>query len=134
MLGQGQLSGGKGSKGSSNSTGPNEGQGAGQRDGGTPEDTKFKTEKLSPRDLSQGDIVGSLPSEEEAPKGEAALPVKQLTAQALQRMAEKIESEALPAEYREQVLRYMESLRKGDASSGEKAAEESGAKGAAGEK
>lgn len=108
-----------GAQGSSNSTGPNAGIGAGDRPPGSPEDTKFKNEKLGARELNQGDIVGSLPSDDQAPKGDAALPVRTATVQELQRMAEKVDTEALPAQYREQVLRYMESLQKGAGGSAE---------------
>jgi hypothetical protein len=101
--------------GSSRSTGPNQGQGQGKRDGGTPEDTSFKKETLHPREMSPGQIVGTLPVEGEAPKGEAQVPVTTMSREALQRMAEKVETEVLPAEYREQVLRYMELLRAGTA-------------------
>ncbi len=99
-------------KGGTGQTGPSEGRGAGLRDPGTPEDTKFKKETLHPRELNPGQIVGTLPVEGEAPKGEVRTPVRPETAEALQRMAEKVETEVLPAEYREQVLRYMELLRR----------------------
>jgi len=102
-----------GVKGGSGSTGPREGLGAGQGRTGTPEDTKFQKDSLHPRELNAGDIVGTLPAEEEAPKGDANVPVRAGSEAALQRMAEKVDTEVLPAEFREQVMRYMESLRAG---------------------
>jgi len=102
-----------GGKGSSNSTGPNEGLGAGTGRPGTPEGTNFnRKEQLHPKELNPGQIVGSLPIDEEAPKGDVSVPVRAATPEALQRMAEKVDTEVLPAEYREQILRYMESLRR----------------------
>ena len=104
------------SRGSSGKTGPSQGQATGQRDPGTPEPTNFsKKDSLHPKELNPGQIVATLPTDEEAPKGEAKLPVRVESQAALQRMAEKVDSEVLPAEYREQILRYMESLRKADA-------------------
>ena len=100
---------------SSPSTGPNQGLGMGQGKAGRPEDTKFKKESLRARELNPGQIVGALPVDEVPDKGEAQVPVRQETQAALQRMAEKVDTETLPAEYREQVLRYMESLRRADA-------------------
>jgi len=100
-----------GMRGSSSSTGPQEGKGAGQGRAGTPEDTKFQKDSLKPRELNPGQIVGTLPADEEAPKGDVSVPVRTETQAALQRMAEKVDTEVLPAEFREQVLRYMESLR-----------------------
>ncbi len=100
-----------GAKGSGRSTGPREGLGAGQGNPGEGEGTKFNPDRLRARELNPGDIVGTLPSGEEAPRGETALPVRQVTAEALQRMAERVANEPLPAEYREQVLRYMELLK-----------------------
>ena len=100
-----------GGKGSSLSTGPNEGLGAGQRDGGTPEDVKFDTKKLAANELGPGELVGALPVEGEAPKGETKLPVNVDPKTALQNMARSIDSEALPAEYRKPVEDYMNLLR-----------------------
>jgi hypothetical protein len=105
------MAGAAGAKGSSLSTGPREGLGAGQRDGGTPEDVKFDTKKLPANELGPGELVGALPVEGEAPKGEARLPVRVNPQAALQRMAQKIDSEALPAEYRRPVEDYMNLLR-----------------------
>ena len=99
------------SKGSGSSTGPQEGIGAGTGKSGTPEDTNFKKDSLHPRELNPGDIVGTLPGEEDAPTGEATVPVRTDAQTALQRMAEKVDTDVLPAEYRDQVLKYMESLR-----------------------
>lgn len=96
----------------------------GQRDPGTPEDTRFKKDSLKPRELNPGQIVGTLPIDGEAPRGEAEVPVRPEPEAALRRMAEKVETEVLPAEYREQVLRYMELLRGArPAPQGEKSAE-----------
>ncbi len=92
-------------------TGPGEGKGIGQRDGGTPEPTRFEKKRLPPNELNAGQIAGQLPVDGEAPKGEARLPVRMESRAALQRMAEKVETEVLPAEYRDQVLKYMELLR-----------------------
>jgi hypothetical protein len=100
-----------GMRGSSSSTGPQEGLGAGTGNAGTPEDTRFKKDSLKPRELNPGQIVGTLPADEEAPRGDVSVPVRTETQAALQRMAEKVDTEVLPAEFREQVLRYMESLR-----------------------
>jgi len=100
-----------GAKGSGRSTGPQEGLGAGQGNPGEEEGTKFQPDRLRARELNPGDIVGTLPSGEEAPRGETSLPVRQATAEAMQRMAERVANEPLPAEYREQVLRYMELLK-----------------------
>jgi len=102
-----------GMKGSSRSTGPNEGQGAGARDSGKEEGTNFQKKSLHPKELNPGQIVGTLPIDEEAPRGDVNVPVRVESQAALQRMAEKVDTEPLPAEVREQVLRYMESLRTG---------------------
>jgi hypothetical protein len=99
------------SRSSSGQTGPNPGLGVGQRDPGTPEDTKFQRKDIHPNELGPGQITGVLPTDGEAPKGEVQVPVVGETQAALQRMAEKIDTEVLPVEYREQILRYMESLR-----------------------
>jgi len=98
--------------GSSRSTGPNQGLGAGPGKQGTPENTQFQKDALHPKELNAGDIAGTLPAEEEAPKGDATVPVRAGSEAALQRMAEKVETDLLPAEYRERVIQYMESLRR----------------------
>ncbi len=113
-----QIKGLLGMKGASLSTGPQEGLGAGQRNPGTPEDTKFQGKRLRPRELNPGQIVGSLPADDPAPKGDAQVPVRPISQEALQRMAERVESEVLPAEYREQILRYMELMRQPAAGAG----------------
>ena len=107
-----------GLKGSSSSTGPNEGQGMGQRDPGTPEGTKFETKRLRPQELGQGDIVGTLPSDEETLKGDVQVPVEAPSRADIERMAEKVDTEVLPAEYREQIRQYMESLLRSQPGSG----------------
>jgi hypothetical protein len=126
MLGSKGQSGGllgmKGGQGSGR-TGPNEGKGSGQRDGGTPEDVNFKTMKPPTTALAPGQTIGELPSDEPAPKGEATLPVHPDPGTAIQRMGEKVDSEPLPAEVRQRVRDYMDILR-----GGRGAAEEGGGK------
>ena len=105
-------------KGSSLSTGPQEGLGAGTGKKGTPEATNFdRKSQLHPRELSPGEIAGVLPGDEESPAGEARLPVSTVSRADLEAMAEKVDNEVLPAEYREQIRLYMESLQQ-PASSG----------------
>ena len=135
MKAGGALLGRKTGLGGSGSTGPNEGRGSGPRDGGAPEDVKFDPKRLRPNELNPGQMIGSLPTDEPAPKGDVQVPVRMETREALQRMAEKVDTEVLPAEYREQVLRYMELLRRpagtGTSSVGE-GAEGGGASGSPG--
>jgi len=99
----------------------------GPRDGGTPENTKFETKRLHPNELNPGQLVGQLPANEPAPKGEAQIPVRGPTQKTLQEMAEKVDSEVLPAEYREQIYRYMELMR-GPAEDSGKSGEDAGAR------
>src|ERR1041385_5875975 len=109
---------GAGARGKSSSTGPSPGLGMGQGSsaGGGP--TNLEKKKLNASGIQPGTPVGVLPSEEPAPRGDAQLPVVGASPEALRKMAEKVDTEVLPAEVREQVLKYMDLLRKPAGGSG----------------
>lgn len=110
--------------GSSQSTGPNQGIGAGARDPGTPEDVQFQKTQIHPNELdATGKIVGTLPFEGDAPTGEALLEIQKIV-KASQARAEKVEREAIPFEQKRLVRRYLQSLHTpaGDGSPGGSAA------------
>ena len=96
------------------STGPNGGIGAGERGPGRPEGVKFnqkstiKANELGP----EGTIVGTLPFDGEAPTGESLLKIRQIMTSA-QSSAKKVERQAIPAEHRDTVRRFQESLHRG---------------------
>ncbi len=108
--GQGQNQGLLGPKGTGLSTGPKEGIGQGQGKKGTPEATKSKREHLRDKELDpRGTLIATLNVEGEVPKGDAKVKYHN-AAKAAQSQAKKVDREAIPVEYRDQVKRYMNSL------------------------
>jgi hypothetical protein len=107
-------------RGSSLSTGPNQGIGAGPRPGGTPEKTAFKREQIRTRGLDpRGQLVGSFLTEGPSATGEVTLQKGGALEKAVREQAQQVEQEPLPAEQREQLQRFHELLLGGE---GEKSA------------
>ena len=95
-------------------TGPQGGRATGRRDGGAPEDTTFKREKVSAQGINpRGQAVGSFVADGPSPEGEAKLEVGPPVEQAVQELSEEVEKEPLPVEHRRQVERFYDLLLQG---------------------
>jgi len=107
-------------KGSSMSTGPNEGQGMGPRDGGTPEKTGSRPDRLPSSGLSPSpQVVGSFVTDGPSAKGEATIQKGGAVEQTARQLSQEVEREPLPVEERAQVQRFYDMLLGGKEKPGE---------------
>lgn len=91
--------------------GANEAQASGDRGPGRKEGVTFQQTQIHPNELDpSGTIVGELPFDGEAPTGESLLKIQKIITSG-QASAEKVERQAIPAEYRDLVRRFQDSLR-----------------------
>ena len=109
------------SSGRSNSTGPNPGQGSGERDRGTPQSTTFKKERVAAKGLDpRGVAVGSFTVDGPSLTGEAKVRKSAAIEEAVRQLSEEVEKEPLPVEHKEQIQRFHDLLlRGGEAGGGE---------------
>ena len=105
-----------GASGSSagNRSGPNSGQANGAGPGARPETNDFEREKPGAGSgVGRGQIVSAFTAEGEAERGDVRAPRSPEFAAAVRDLAEEVDSEPLPVEYKEIVEKYYESLLRG---------------------
>ncbi len=91
---------------SGSSSGLGGGRASGQRPFGSAGKTDFKRDKLNPSGLQAGQPVGVLTVDGPSLKGEVSLPKGGARRDAVQRLSQEVEKEALPIQYRTHVRRY----------------------------
>ncbi len=107
------------SLGQSQRTGPKSGSGPGRANGAgpgvAPHDTTMKREKIKAKQLNpRGMIVGKFDVDGPLMRGEATFEGKVNVSQAIQELAEEVETEPLPIERKAHVQRYLDRLLNGD--------------------
>jgi hypothetical protein len=104
------------SKGSSRSTGPNQGLGQGTRDGGSPEATSFQRDHLRAKSLgARGVAVGTLSAEGPSLIGEPRIEKSAAVDAAVRELSEEVEKEPLPVEHRESIQKFHDLILNGGA-------------------
>ncbi len=100
-----------GASSGSSAQGGREAKASGPRGPGTRENVSFSEKsKINANELDPtGTIVGTLPFDGEAPTGEARLKIREIMTGA-QDGAQSVERQVIPAEYRELVREFQESL------------------------